>query len=86
MIKSDLGAEIDVLKEIREIPEVRKAYTIYGVYDLIIRVETGTSDDLKELIQQKLRIIQNVQSTLTMVIIDADPARKHECELISKKS
>jgi len=37
LIKSDLGAEDDVLKEIRMIPEVKETHQIYGVYDIIIR-------------------------------------------------
>ena len=68
MIKSDLGTEEAILKEIEQILEVKEAYHIYSVYDIILRVETGTSEELKELIEQKIRNIQYVRSTLTMII------------------
>lgn len=72
VIRSELGSEDEILREIKQIPEVKEAYQIYGVYDIILRVETGMSEELKELIEQKIRSIQNVRSTLTMIISDTE--------------
>jgi len=80
LIKSDLGAEHGILKEIVEILEVREAYQIYGVYDIIVRIETGTIEELKDVVELNIRRIQNVHSTLTMIIIDAAAGDvKHVC-------
>lgn len=70
MIRLDLGAEEDILKEIMEIPEVKEAHRIYGVYDIIIRIETGMIEELKDVVERKIRNIEKVHSTLTMIIID----------------
>ena len=51
---------------------MKGAYQIYGVYDIIVRVETGTLEELKELIEHKIRKIRNVLSTVTMIIIDTE--------------
>ena len=72
VIKSDLGTEDEVLKEMKEIPEVVETYQIYGVYDIILRMKVETPEELKEVIEQKIRKIEKVCSTLTMIIIDAD--------------
>ena len=70
LIRSDIGAEEAIIKEIEQIQEVKGVYQIYGVYDIIVRVETGTLEELKELIEHKIREIRYVLSTVTMIIID----------------
>ena len=37
-MNADLGAEEDLLKKLREIPNVREVYVVYGVYDIVARV------------------------------------------------
>jgi len=70
LIRCDLGADADILKEINQIPEVKETYHIYGVYDIILRVETGTMGELSDLIKNNIRKINGVRSTLTMIITD----------------
>ena len=81
MIKSDLGAEYDILKEIENIPEVKEAYQVHGIYNIIVRIATGKPNELKQVVEQKIRKIQMVRSTLSMVIIDAtDGDEQHKPE------
>jgi len=68
LLNSELGFERDVLKVLKDIPEVREAFMVYGVYDIIIRVEADTVGDLKDLIEE-LRHMEKVRSTLTMIVI-----------------
>ncbi len=70
LIVSDLGTVEAIIKEIDKIPAVKEPHHIYGIYDLLLRVEPGTSDELKELIDHKIREIRNITSKLTIVIID----------------
>ena len=46
------------------------AYLVYGVYDLISRVEAETMDHLKDTIGRKIRRLDKVRSTLTMIVYD----------------
>jgi DNA-binding Lrp family transcriptional regulator len=50
---------------------VNDAYTIYGVYDILLKVEAPTMDRLKEFISTKIRRMRGVKSTLTMLIMDS---------------
>jgi len=68
LLNSELGFERDVLKVLKDIPEVREAFIVYGVYDIIIRVEADTVGDLNDLIEE-LRHMEKVRSTLTMIVI-----------------
>jgi len=72
MIRSDLGTEEEILREIWEIPKVVEAYQVYGIYEIILRMKVETSEELKEAIEHKIRKIENVCSTLTMIIIDTE--------------
>ena len=54
LINAEIGSEGDVLKDLTAIPEVKEAYMVYGVYDIIARVETDTMQDLKDTISWKI--------------------------------
>ena len=70
LISVEIGAEKEVLKELREMPEVCEVYEVYGVYDIIVKVEASEMSGLKDVIAQKIRRIDKVRSTVTMIIIE----------------
>lgn len=39
LINSEIGAEEEVLNTLRSMESVKEAYIVYGVYDIIARVE-----------------------------------------------
>jgi len=64
----DAGAEDEVLKSLRGVPEVREAYYVYGVYDVVAKIETESMDRLKEVITSKVRGLDKIHSTLTTIV------------------
>jgi len=42
---------------------------VYGVYDIIARIETNTMQELKDIISWKTRRLDKVRSTLTMIVV-----------------
>ena len=67
LLTTDIGCEREIYNIIKSIPEVRNAYTLHGVYDLIIDIETDDVDYLKEVIQNRIRSMKKVRSTITMI-------------------
>ena len=63
------GTEDNVLKQVRRIEGVAEAYVSYGVYDLIIKVTADNMQELKDIVTHKIRQINDVQSTLTLLMI-----------------
>ena len=63
-----LDAEMEVLKELPKVPEVKKSYFVYGVYVVVAKVEAVSLDHLKEVITWKIRRLDNVASTVTSVV------------------
>ena len=64
------GAEEQVLKEAKRIEGVQEAYVSYGVYDLILKVNASSMEELKQLVTHRLRSIDNVRSTLTLMLTE----------------
>jgi hypothetical protein len=46
-----------------------RAHVIYGVYDIIARVEAETVQKVKDVILFKIRRIENVRSVLTLICV-----------------
>ena len=64
----DPGTEIAVLKILREVPEVKEAYFVYGVYDVVAKVQADSMARLKEVISLKIRKLDKIRSTLTTIV------------------
>jgi DNA-binding Lrp family transcriptional regulator len=70
LLNVESGSEDPVLKQLREISIVEEAHVSYGVYDLIVKVNSNTMDEMKEAISHKIRNIKQVRSTLTLIIVE----------------
>lgn len=71
LINAEIGSEEEVLSELKKIPNVKEAYLVYGVYDIVGKVQAETMDKLKEVITWKIRRLDKVRSTLTMIVVEA---------------
>lgn len=65
----DLGTEGDIMKALSTRKGVSFVYRTQGVYDLIMKLELGSGDELRRNIQD-IRKIDNVRSSLTMIIAE----------------
>jgi DNA-binding Lrp family transcriptional regulator len=70
MINAELGSEKALIKELRNIEGVVEANEVYGVYDIVVKVDLPTMEKLKEVISRKIRGLSGVRSTLTMMVIE----------------
>jgi DNA-binding Lrp family transcriptional regulator len=70
LLNVESGSEDNVLKQLREISIVEEAYVSYGVYDLIVKVKADTMEQMKETISHKIRSINSVRSTLTLIMVE----------------
>ena len=59
-----------LLEKLKTVSEVKEAYIVYGVYDIVAKVEIKDVDKLKEIITSKIRRLDKVRSTLTMIAIE----------------
>ena len=69
-INVEPGSENEVLERLRGVPEVKESHLVYGVYDIVAKVETDAMDRLKEVISWKVRRLDKVKSTLTTIVVE----------------
>ena len=67
MINSETGYEAEVMKELKKIPGVQAAYQLYGVYDIIIKIEAEDLIELKEIVSLRIRKLEKIRTSLTLI-------------------
>ncbi|HII86021.1 TPA: Lrp/AsnC family transcriptional regulator [Candidatus Bathyarchaeota archaeon] len=70
LINVESGSEDEVLREIRKVEGVEEAYFSYGVYDLITKIKADTMENLKDMVTRKIRALNKVRSTLTLIMME----------------
>ncbi len=71
LINTEIGSESEVLKALNEVEGIEEAYSVYGVYDIIAKIEADTMEKLKDIVTWRIRRLNKVRSTLTMIVIEA---------------
>lgn len=69
LINADLGSEVDILPELKKLEGIVGAFTVYGVYDLVVEIEAESEQKVKEIIFSKIRALKHVRSTLTLTVV-----------------
>ena len=75
LINSDLGTDVSIIeylnKTLSEEKDIQfEVNGVYGVYDIIVKLTSENGETLRGIITNKVRKIDHVQSTLTMMVID----------------
>ena len=75
LINSDLGSDVEIIQKIKQILDGESSIKyevqgVYGVYDIIVKITADSIDLLRSIITNKIRKIDKVYSTLTMMVIE----------------
>ncbi len=76
LLNSDLGSDVEIIKKIKEILDKEgqsvqyEVQGVYGVYDIVVKISSDNMDHLRNIITNKIRKIDKVYSTLTMMVIE----------------
>ncbi|MFW9990425.1 MAG: Lrp/AsnC ligand binding domain-containing protein [Candidatus Odinarchaeota archaeon] len=70
LVNTEVGSEETVLEKVKALGKVIEARIVYGVYDIVCRIEAENMSILKEYIADKIRKIDLIRSTLTLIVIE----------------
>ncbi len=70
LINCDLGYEEQVIEELKHISDVKEIHGTFGAYDIVAKVESDQITTLKETITWKIRKIDRIRSTITLMAIE----------------
>jgi DNA-binding Lrp family transcriptional regulator len=70
LINVESGAEEEVVGLLKKVEGVEEAYYSYGVYDVITKVRAESMEKLKDMVTRKIRTLNRVRSTLTLIMME----------------
>ena len=70
LINCELGYEESIIQELKNLDSVIDVHGRFGAYDILAKIESPTVDVLRETITWKIRKIDQIRSTLTLMGIE----------------
>ena len=70
LVNCDLGAEEEIISGLKQIEQVKEVHGTFGAYDIIVRVQVESADNLREAITWKIRKMNKIRSTLTLTVVE----------------
>ncbi len=70
LIQTEVGKAANVARQIADIPGVTTADDVTGPYDVIVRAEAGTIDELGKLVVARVQAIPGITRTLTCPVVN----------------
>jgi len=59
-----------VVETLEKLESVMEVFPVYGVYDVVAKIQADSMDKLKEIVTWKVRSLDEVRSTITMLILE----------------
>ena len=78
LIDCDFPFSENIIEELKKISEIEEFYRVQSIYDIIAKVNADSEDQLNEIVMRKVREIEGIKNTLTMIIVSKDPKRDRE--------
>ena len=70
LINCEIGSEEDVITALKNIDSIKEVHGTFGAYDILAKIESPQVEDLRETITWKIRKIDKIRSTLTLMGIE----------------
>ena len=70
LINCDLGSEEQIIEELKHISDVKEVHGTFGAHDILAKVESDQISTLRETIMWRIRKIDKVRSTVTLLGIE----------------
>ena len=70
MINCEIGSEEEVITALKNVDGIKEVHGTFGAYDIFAKIESLQVEDLRETITWKIRKIDKIRSTLTLMGIE----------------
>ena len=68
LIVSETGSEQQVIEKLLMIDEIKEVNQMWGAYDIVVKVLGPTSDAVTEIITGKIRMIEDIKTTVSLIV------------------
>ena len=69
LIQTEVGKAASVATSVSNIDGVRTAEDVTGPYDVIVRVEADTMDDVAKTVVSRIQMVDGISRTLTCPVV-----------------
>lgn len=69
LIVTDPGKTKAVYDSLREVPHVVERHQVMGPYDILVEIEVESLQGVPEILGEKIRVIDGIQSTTSLVAL-----------------
>jgi len=70
LVNCELGSEESIIQQLKSLDGVVEVHGTFGAYDILAKIESATVETLRETITWKIRKIDQIRSTLTLMGIE----------------
>jgi DNA-binding Lrp family transcriptional regulator len=70
LIQTEVGKAVRVAQAVRGIPGVVAADDVTGPYDVIVRAEAPSLDDVARLVVDKIQTVEGITRTFTCPVVN----------------
>jgi DNA-binding Lrp family transcriptional regulator len=70
LIQTEVGKASTVAEEIRGLAGVSAADDVTGPYDVIVKAEAPSVDDLGKMVVSKIQLVEGITRTLTCPVVN----------------
>jgi len=70
LIVCEVGALESILAELKSLESVKEISGLFGSYDIIVKLEATSEEELKDIVVSKIRNLKKIRTTLTLAVKD----------------
>jgi len=70
LINCELGSEESIIQQLKNLDGILEVHGTFGAYDILTKIESPTVEKLREIITWKIRKMDQIRSTLTLMGIE----------------
>lgn len=70
LINCEFNSEKNITQQLKNIDNVKEVYGTFGAYDILVKIESDHVEKIRETITQKIRKVEKISSTLTLMVIE----------------
>ncbi len=67
LIVCEVDALESILAELKSLESVKEISGLFGSYDIIVKLEVASEEELKDIVVSKIRNLKNIRTTLTLI-------------------
>jgi len=67
MLNCELGAESDIIEQLRELEQVVDVFETIGTHDMMVKLQADNFETIRDIVSHNIQKLKNVRSTATLI-------------------